>query len=300
MPAANTAMFSALLAPGLRKVFFDTYKDWPEEYSQIAATETSTRAYEEEIVAGGLGLFNRKLEGTSIAYDNGMIGTARRYTHLSFGLGFRVTREMYDDDQYNVMKRMAKQLARAARQTIEMEFGGMLDDAFTGATYKSHDNVALCSTSHVPLVGGTAANKPTTDADLGISTLRAAMENLEGTKDERGLPVMKRGVLIVVGPTFQWIAKELTESPNKPYTADNEINVFKDMALRYMVSHYMTDSDAWFLLSPKGEHDIKFFWRTKAQFDNADDFDTKDAKYSGFMRFSMGFTDWRGVYGSSG
>jgi hypothetical protein len=302
MGIATTQAFSRLLAPGLRKVFFDEFKLWEEEYSKFLNINTSTRAYEEELVMSGLGRFERKQQGKSILYDDMTQGNAKRYTHVSFGLGFRVTREMYQDDLYNIMKKATKELANAARQTYELEAAGLLDDAFTGATYTGADGLALCHTAHI-LTGSPATypNKPTTDVDIGVGALRASAIRMERTVSERGLPENRgQGKTIVISPTFQFVLKEILGSELKPYTADNEINAMKDMNLTYFVSHYMSDEDAWFNLSDKAKHDLKFFWRMKPVFENSDDFDTKDAKFSGFMRFSLGFTDWRGVDGSSG
>lgn len=299
MPAVSGA-FSYLLAPGLRKVFNQEYKDWPEEYSQLFNVLTSKRAYEEEANVAGLGRFYQKPEGTPIAYDDPIMGNKVRYTHVSFGLGFRVSRELYDDDQYDVMRKMSRQLARSARLTVELEAASVFNDAFTGTYYKGFDAVQLCSVSHTTLIGGTVANRPATDVDLGISSLRAMLENRENLKDERGLPVFKRGTLIVTGPAQQWMCKEIIGSSQRPYTSDNEINAFKDLDLKYFIYHYLTDPDAFFLLSPKADHDLKLFWRTQVEFNNGDDFDTKDAKFTGFERFSQGFSDWRGVDGSSG
>lgn len=299
MPTTTTA-FSRLLAPGLRKVFFDDWKQWQEEYSQIAKVESSKRAYEEEMTAAGLGRFQRKEESKSLTYDNPIQGNVKRFTHVTYSLGFRVSREMYDDDLYGVMKKMSSELARSARQTVELEFASLLDDAFTGSEHKGADNKALCADDHALAVGGTYANMGDVAADLGIGSLRAASERMERTVNERGLPENRgRGSLIVVSPTYQWVAKEIIGSEKQAYTPDNTMNTFNDMGLKYMVQHYMSNDDYWFLLTDKASHDIKFFWRMKPQFDNDDDFDTKDAKFSGIMRFSYGFTDWRGVDGGS-
>lgn len=300
--AATTGAFSHLLAPGLRKVFFDEHKQWAEEYSQIATVETSKRAYEEDLATAGLGRYERKLEGQSLIYDEPIQGDKVRYTHLAFALGFRVTREMFADDLYGIMKKMSRQLARSARQTVELEFGALVDDAFTGAVYTGQDGKALCATDHVLLSGGSYANEPATQTDLGIGALRAAMERMEGTLNERGLPmgaaVMPK--VVVVDPSFQWIADEIIGSRLKAYTADNTKNAFDKFGLSYMVYHFQADPDQWLLMSDKSAHDLKFYWRQKPMFENGDDFDTKDAKFSGYMRFSFGFTDWRGIDGSSG
>jgi len=301
MPA-YTGAFSHLLAPGLRKVFFNEYKMWPEEYSRIATVGTSKRAYEEELIVAGLGRFEQKPEGQPLIYDDPIQGEKRRYTHVTWSLGFRVSREMWQDDLYNVMKRMSSELAKSARQTVELEFATIVDDAFTGASILGADGKALCATDHPLLVGGTYQNRPTTHTDLGVGSLRSALERLENTVSERGLPLMLgTGATVLVTPTFQWVAKEMLspQTQGAPYTNENQINAFRDMSLSYMVYHFGSDSDAWLVLS-NGNHDIKFFWRQKPLFENGDDFDTKDAKFSGFMRFSYGFTDWRGVDGSSG
>jgi len=300
MPA-TTGAFSALLAPGLRKVYFEYLKKWPQEYSQIANVLSSTKAYEEDLILGGLGAFLRKPEGEAIHYDTGQQGNKKRYTHLTFALGFRVTREMYDDDQYKIVgTRMAKDLAQSAEDSVELQFGAMIDDAFAGSIYTGFDSVALISTAHKTSFGATQVNRPAADVDLGVSSLRKGLENLELTQDERGFPRMKKGVRIVVDPTFQWIAKELTQSQGKPYTADNEVNAFRELGLSYMVYHYQSDANAWLLSSGMDEHDLKYFWRIRPIFDNSDDFDTKDAKFTGYYRNSMGFADYRGWYGSSG
>lgn len=300
--ATTTQNFSHLLAPGLRKVFFDKFKTWDEEYSRIATVLTSKRAYEEELITTGLGRFEQKDEGNSITYDNPIQGDKQRYTHVSYALGFRVTREMWQDDLYGVMRKVSQELAMSARQTVEVEFAGLLDDAFSGSVYTGVDGKALCATDHPLLIGGTYANEPSSQADLGIGSLRAASERMERTVSERGFPIqVGRGKLIVVSPTFQWIAQEIIRTRDgKPYTAENTMNAFNELDLSYTVNHFMSDDDMWFLLAPKEKHDIKFFWRQRPIFENSDDFDTKDAKFSGFMRFSFGWTDWRGVDGSSG
>lgn len=300
MPA-NTTAFSRLLAPGLRKVFYDNWKQHPEEYSQIANVEESKRAYEEEMTMAGLGRFQQKEELKSLIYDEPKEGSVKRYTHTTFSLGFQVSREMYDDDLYGVMKKMSRELARSARQTVELEFGALLDDVFSGSLYTGADDEALCSQTHSLVSGGSYANMGSAASDLGIGALRAASERMERTPNERGLPEARgRGKLLVVSPTYQWIAKELIGSEKQPYTGDNTLNAFDGMGLSYLVNHYMSEDDHWLLLAGKSDHDIKFFWRIKPQFENTDDFDTKTAKFSGYMRFSLGFTDWRGVDGGSG
>lgn len=298
--ATTTTAFSHLIAPGLRKVFFDRLKKWDEEYSKITTVLTSKRAYEEELTTAGLGAFQRKDQGKPVIYDDPTEGEVQRYTHVAMALGFRVTREMWDDDLYGIMRKISSSLAYAAQQTVELEYGGFLDDVFTGATYTGADGKALCATDHVLVAGGTYANEPAVQGDLGIGTLRATMERMERVVNERGLPRRMQLKRLIITPTYQWIAEEIIGSAQKPYTADNEINVMGNKGLSFMVSHYMSDDDMWIALSDKEEADLKFFWKQRPVFENADDFDTKDAKFTGYMRFSFGFTDWRGADGSSG
>lgn len=298
--AAHTQAFSKLLAPGLRKTFFDTYKLFPEEYSKVAKINDSKRAYEEELMGAGLGRWQRKEEGKPLVYDEPIQGNVQRYTHVTFALGFRVTREMYNDDLYGVMKKMSQELARAARQTVELEFASLLDDAFTGSEHTGPDGNALCS-SHTLAIGSTYSNVAGSPTDLGIGALRSASERMERTPNERGLPDNRgRGKTVLVSPTYQWVADEIIGSEKKAYTADNTKNAFNNLNLEYTVNHFMSDDDAWFLLASDQMHDIKWFWRQRPQFENEDDFDTKDAKFTGYMRFSYGWTDWRGVDGSAG
>lgn len=298
--ASSTSQFSKLLAPGLRKTFFDDLKQWPEEYSQILNVNTSKRAYEEELMGAGLGRFERKTEGKPLVYDDPIQGEVVRYTHVTFALGFRVTREMWQDDLYGVMKKMSKQLSISAKQTVELEAAGLLDDAFSGSVYTGADGNALCDT-HDLTIGSQYTNEASSGVDLSIGALRSASERMEKTVDERGLPENRgRGNLIIVSPIYQWVADEIIGSKQKAYTADNTKNAFADMGLSYMVSHYKGDEDSWFLRASSNMHDAKFFWRQKPMFENEDDFDTKDAKFTGYMRFSLGFTDWRGWDGSPG
>lgn len=297
---ANRGLFSRLLAPGLRKVFFDNYNLWPEEYSTIFNVESSTRAYEEELMIAGLGLFEEKGEGKSLVWDSGKEGPTQRYNHVSFSLGFRITREMHDDDLYSVMQKLAKELGQSARLTVEYKAAELLDDIFIGDKYRSADGKPICATDHQLIIGGEYANRSAVPSDLGIGSLRAASERLERTPNERGLPENRgRGKNVVITPTYQWIAKEIIGTELKPYTSDNTTNAFNEMGLNYTVNHYILNDDLWLLTADKAQHDLKFFWRTKPEFNNDDDFDTGDAKFKGFMRFSLGATDWRGVDGGS-
>lgn len=296
----RTGNFSHLLAPGLRKVFFDYFKGLPTEYDKIAKMGTSKRNYEDDLEVSMLGgSFPEKDEGVSIDYVDPSQGNTKRYSHKTFGLGFRVTWEMLEDDLYAVMNKMSRGLAKAARNGTELQFWGMIDDAFTGATYTGFDGHRLCYASHVVLfTGATFANTPTTQVDIGISSLQAAVLNIEKQPDSDGVIAGMKPWRVVIAPDNKFIMRELLGSAQKPYTAGNEINALMDEDLSYFVNHYQSDTDAWLLLAK--EHDLNFIWRRKTFFENGDDFDTGDAKFKAVHRHSQGFGAPQGVYGSSG
>lgn len=299
---ARSSGFSNLLAPGLHDIFFNRYNQWPDEYSQVFNVLSSNRAYEEDAEVTGLGQLVTKGEGVSITYDDPFQSTnKKRYTHTAFGLGFRVTEELYNDDLYGIIKKMPASLARSAKQTTEVQAWNVFNNAFNAA-YAGLDGVALCSTAHpnVRLVGGPYSNRLSTDADLSVTSLQAAIELMEGTTDDRDMNIMLKPNMLIVTPSNKWMARELLNSTSKPHTADNEINALKEEELKYFVGHYLTDSDAWFLVSDKADHALNFFWRKRPTFDNSDDFDSGDAKFKATMRFSVGFSGWRGVIGTPG
>ena len=302
------SLFSNLLAPGLRKIYFDEMKERPSEYEGIFNIESSKRKYEDDYQMAGLGSMPQKSEGVSIIYDDPLSGNTKRYTHLSWGLGFRITHEAYEDDLYGMLgKKMSSQLAKAARNAQEVHAWAILNNAFaasatasTLAASNTFDGYSLCNVAHVRLGGGTQANRSSTDADLSVSSLQAAIDLFEGWTDERGMPLVCVPKRLIIPYQTKWIAREILNSSAKPYTANNEINPLQDEDLSFIVSHYLTDTDSWFLIADKGVHGLNFFWREKARFDNSDDFDSGDAKYKGYQRFVAGVSDWKGVFGSQG
>lgn len=291
--------FSNLLAPGIRNVIFGKYKERPEEYSKILNVGTSKRQYEEDTQVAGMGAVPLKGEGTATQYDDPAQGYKTTYTHLAYGLGFRVTQEMYDDDLYGVMNKMSKTLAISARNRIETSGAALLNNGFS--TAHTTEGKALFATDH-PLLkgGGSASNRLATDSDLGVTSLRDAIILMEKTPMENGMIANIIPKLLVVTPDDKFMARELLGSEWRPGNANNEINAFLDEDLVYFVNHYLTDSDAWFLGADKGETELHFLWRTKITFANDNDFDTGDAKYKIFFRFSYGWSDWRGWIGSPG
>ena len=297
----QTGNFSRVIAPGYRKVFFEYLKKRETEYDKVLNVETSSRAYEDEFKMAGVGLLVSKGEGQSVTYSDPIQGGTKRYTHTTLGLGYRITQEMYEDDLYQVTgSKMAKSLSRSVANRCEVDGWSVLNNAFSTSYIGFTASESLCSTSHTMINGDTQANRPTTDTDFSVSSLQAAVESFEAVEDERSIPAMLKPKVVVVSPSFKWAAREVLMSEYRPYSSDNEINSLKDEDLKFMVSHYLTDSDSWFLLAAKDEHDLKYFWRRKPAFENSDDFDSGDSKFKVTKRTSYGYSDWRGVYGSTG
>lgn len=299
----NTGQNSQLLAPGLRKVFFQHLKEREPQYSRIFNMRTSARAYEEDLEYVGLGSMPIKDEGDATQYTDPIQGGKKRYTHISYGLGFRVTVEMWEDDLYGVMTRMTKELAKAGRNVREVVSFNVFNNGFDATKEfgfaKLGSNEALFSTAHTLIGGGTLANRSATDADLGIASLEAAILLFDNLVDEVGMPIVMKPKKIIVGPLLKQIGVELLGSDFKPYTAGNEVNaIIKNDSLSLEVVNYLTDSDSWFMTSD--EHDLNFFERDAMRFQNGDDFDTGDAKFKAFQRFSVGHGEWRGTFGSQG
>lgn len=297
MPApASTGQFSHLLAPGLRKIYTEELRDRSTEYDKIANTDTSKRNYEEDLQVALLGTTPAKAQGGPTTFDSPIQGSKVRYTHTSYGLGFRVTREMYDDDLYGVMKKASKDLAGANAETVEVQFADILNNATSSTAYAGFDGLALCSTAHTLLGGGTYANRPSTDVELSVTALQAAVESFEKMVNERNRKILAKPWRIIIPVEVKWAAREILGSQYKPYTSNNEINSLMEEEISFFVSHYITDAKRWFLVGRK--HDLNFFWRRKFIFENSDDFSTGDALFKSYGRFSQGFGSWRELYGS--
>lgn len=299
MARVSTGGFSALLAPGLWRVLFNTVDMQPNQWVGVMKTHTTKRAYEEDTKLAGLGSMVSKPEGDPISFDVPIMGAGVRYTPASYGLGFRITREMWDDDLYMIMDKMAAELGRASAYKIEVDAWSILNNAFS-SSFTGADGLQLCHTAHTRLDGGaTIANRPSTDVDFSATAYQAALDHYKVMVDERGRPAVMHPSLLVLDPSFEWAAREILESEYKPYTVNNEINVLRsDGKMDYLLCRYLTDADSWFCLSD--QHDLNFFWRVKPETGEADDFLTGDALFKIYARYAKGFTEFRGVYGSSG
>jgi hypothetical protein len=298
----STGGFSQLLAPGLYDVMYNEIDQQPNQWLGVLNTLSSQRAYEEDLKVAGLGSMVSKPEGNDTSFDDPIQGSTVRYTHASYGLGFRITREMWDDDLYNIMNQMAAELGRAASYKIEVDAWSVFNNAFN-TSFTGQDALSLCNTAHTRLDGGaTIANRPSTDADFSYTTYQAALDSFNQLLDDRGRPIVMRPSVLLIDPTFIWQAKEVLNSVYRPFTANNEINPLHGEIEEngYLPVRYFNDSDQWFLVVPKGQHDCKFWWRVRPETAEADDFLSGDALYKIYARYSRGFSEWRGIYGSSG
>jgi len=291
--------FSNLLAPGFRKIVFETYKERPTEGNQLVNMLKSQRAYEETFPIGGFGTMLVKTEGGPVGYQDAIQGNTKRFTWTTFGLGFRITQEMMEDDLYGVMgNRMSKALGRSGRNNFEIVSHAPYNNAFNTAFVGWEAGVSLCSLTHTTLRGQTIANRPTLDSDLSLLALQAAVEHFHSLTDEAGIPLVLIPKWVVHTPADHWIASQILKSTSLPGGNQNDVNQIARENLTPFLDHYLTDPDSWFVLAD--EHSVQYYDRRMPTFTNTDDFETGDAKFKLTRRNGSGYDDWRGVYGSPG
>ncbi len=307
MGVVTSSSFAKLLWPGLNAVYGNAYKDYPEEWSALFEKNKSDRAYEEDLGYSGLGLASVKSEGAAITYDSDRQGFTTRYNHVTYANGFIITREMYEDNQYqSVGARKAAALARSLKRTKEIVGANIFNRAFNNA-YEGGDGVSLVAcaattdTSHPTVSGSTWTNGLATAADLSEAALEQACIDIWAFTDDRGLLIAAKPKCLLIHPSNQFEAKRILGSDGRYQTADNDLNAIKTMGVipEVKVNHYLTDSDAWFILTdtPDG---LKYFERRGDQFEMDNDFDTENAKFKATARYSFGWSDPRCVYGSAG
>lgn len=289
-----------LLADGFRTILFDRWDTIKWIYDKIFNVDTSTKKEEKDSAVHGFGLMPSKAEGMGITYEDPAQGYDVTYTHVTYGMGFRVTEEMWEDDLYGKIKKLPKALAKSAMHTVEQACANIFNNGFVTTYNSGGDSKALFATDHPLVGGGTQANTPAVAADLTVSSLQAAITAIEEMTDDNGIVLTLKPKTLLVPTALKWTAKELLKSEKKPGTADNDINALADEDLGYTTWPYLTDDDAWFLLTEKDEHELNFFWRRKLDTDDESDFDTGDLKFKATMRFSVKWSDYRGTYGSPG
>ena len=289
------------LEPGLNALFGLEYGRYDAEHSQIFDTETSDRAFEEEVMLSGFGNARVKSEGGSIVYDNATETFTARYTHETVALGFAITEEAVEDNLYDrISARYTKALARSMANTKQVKAANVLNNAFD-ANFTGGDGVELCSAVH-PIVAGTFANELGTAADLNETSLEQSLIDIAAFVDERGLLISTQGRKLIIPSELQFVAERLTQSQLRVATADNDINAPRNMGMipeGYVVNHYLTDPDAFFIKTdiPNG---FKLFQRSPIRTSMEGDFDTGNVRYKARERYSFGFSDPRCVFGSPG
>jgi len=289
------------LEPGLNALFGLEYKNYANEHSQIFDTENSDRAFEEEVMLSGFGNAGVKPEGQSVNYDAATETFTARYTHETLALAFSITEEAIEDNLYDrLASRYTKALARSMANAKQVKAANVLNRAFN-SSYTGGDGLELCSTAHV-IVSGTEQNELSTAADLNETSLEQAMIDIAALTDERGLKIAAQGRKMVVPSALQFTAERLLKSVGRTGTADNDISAVVSMNVipqGYVVNHYLTDTDAWFIKTdvPNG---LKHFVRAPIKTAMEGDFETGNVRYKARERYSFGWSDWRGVFGSPG
>lgn len=300
--AISRAQLLKELLPGLNALFGLEYAKYGEEHAEIYETESSERSFEEETKLSGFGAAPTKGEGAAIAYDNAQEAWTARYNHETIAMGFSLTEEAMEDNLYDSLStRYTKALARAMAYTKQVKAAAILNNAFDN-NFTYGDGVELCATDHPLVSGGTNSNELTTPADLNETSLEAAVIQISQWTDERGLLIAAKPRKLVIPPALQFVATRLMESEGRTNTADNDINALRSMGSipeGFTVNHYLTDTNAFFLLTdvPNG---LKHFVRTPMQTSMDADFDTGNSRYKARERYSFGVSDPLGIFGSPG
>ena len=301
--AISRAQLLKELLPGLNALFGLQYATYGEEHKELYETEKSERSFEEETKLSGFSAAPVKNEGSAIAYDNAQEAFTARYNHETIALGFSITEEAVEDNLYDSLSaRYTKGLARAMAYTKQVKAASVLNNGFTAGVYAGGDGVALFSTAHPLISGGTNRNRPSTNSDLNETSLENAVIQIAAWTDERGLLIAAKPRKLVVPPALQFVATRLLETNLRVGTADNDINALKNngsIPEGYTINHYLTDTNAWFLCTdvPNG---LKHFERMALTTGMDGDFDTGNVRYKARERYSFGFSDPLGVFGSPG
>lgn len=291
----TSANFQELLEPKFREVFFDAYDELPEQFSDVFQVKKSNKAKEYDYHMAGTGLWTEKVPGGNFDEEDMAAGDEVSYVHKSYGKMIQVEREFADDELYGIVEKLPRQLGIGGRATVEMTAAAILNNAFG---VNGYDGVPLFSNSHPLIKGGTADNlmdsSALNDTNLktGITMMRTAM------KTEEGLKMQARAKKLVINPELEFTALTLLQSTGVVGSGNNDTNVLKNR-VSPIVMDYLTDDNAWFLMDPSLAQLI-FFWRVKPEFKQAQNFDNMVAKYRGYLRFSVGYSDWRGILGNAG
>lgn len=300
--AISRAQLTKELEPGLNALFGMEYSRYENEHEEIFESENSDRAFEEEVLIAGFGNAPVKREGDGVEFDTAYEGFTARYTHETIALAFALTEEAVEDNLYDRLgARYTKALARSMAHTKQVKAANVLNNAFS-SSYTGGDGVSLVNSAHTLAGGGTYSNTPSTQVDLNETSLEDALITISTFVDDRNLTLALQGMKLIVPPQLQFVADRLLETPGRVGTADNDINAIKNMGMipeGYAVNHFLTDTDAFFILTdcPDG---LKHFVRTPISTNMEGDFDTGNVRFKARERYSFGWSNPRGIYGSQG
>ena len=302
MAIMNRARFRKELQEGLNTVFGLEYKQYAQEWKPMFSVESSSKAYEEDVLLAGLAGAPVKPEGAPVAYDSGGEAFVSRYVHETIALAFAITEEAEEDNLYgSIGQKYSKALARSMQHTKEVKAASVLNNGFS-ASFPGGDGVALFSTAHPLWGGGTQANTFSTQADLSETSLEEALIAISKFVDERAIPIAVRAMSLYVPPDLMFVAERILSSPYRPGTADNDVNAMKSTGMLpggCDKNHRLTDVNAWFVRTdcPDG---LKHIVRKNIQRGLEGDFETGNMRYKARERYSFGWSDYRGAFGSSG
>src|SRR3990167_9211625 len=300
MAIMTTGSFAKALWPGVNAWYGKSYSEYPVEHDKLFDKYSSRKAWEEDVGTTSFGLAFLKGEGASVQFDTEQQGFVSRYTHAEYALGFIITKNMVEDDLYDVVgERKAKSLAYSMRQTKETVAANVYNRAFN-ANYLGGDGLEMCSLLHINVAGGTWANELATAADISEAALEQALIDISGFTNDRGLKIAVRAKNIIVPKELDFEINKILKTEYEVGTANNTVNIVRGrFPGGVTVNHYLTDTDAWFIRTdaPNG---LKYFTRRDDDFSTDGDFDTDNAKYKATSRYSFGWSDPRQIYGSGG
>lgn len=294
--AIGRGAFAALLKPDLYRVYVETGKERPLEYTMFFNVDDMPWNPIKDQQIAGLGTLLSMPEGENFPLDEPKLGGTKEYEASPFGLGVEITWPMWRDDQYGIMRELVAELARASRNRQEVDAWSVLNNAFD-TSFIGFDGTSLCSTAHPLIGGGTYGNRPTTDVGFSSLAIQQALTRFENMPNERGLPRLLAPNMVLVAPENKFLARQILGTMKQPFTADNEINPLIQDDLSWMVVHYFTDSTQWFMAS-RANHDLQFLFRDRPIFDGFDAPWNKNAIFTVYQRHTKGFGSWRGIDGS--
>lgn len=298
----NTGAISKALRPGVNSWFGLEYNQYPEEWKEIFDQEKSMMNFEEDVNVYGLNLAQVKPEGVALNYDTMQQSFLQRYIHVTYALGYIISREAIEDNLYvKLAQQRTEALARSMKQTKENIAANILNRAFN-SSYTGADGLSLCNSAHLLSKGGTMSNVPTTAADLSEAALEQAMIDIAGYVDDASLRMMAKGMKLIIPRQLEYEAERILNSVLRVGTAENDLNAMKSLGKLpggAIMNHYLTSASAWFIKTDVS-NGLKMFQRRDLEVENDTDFDTENVKFKSSERYSFGWTDFRGIYGSNG